>query len=144
LVTFVDFHKIFHHHGIGLQDSPLFFCTWHNFSDLFGFGGHCYGGEGIGESSITQTSISSITQTSISSMGVTSMGIGIASIASVGVGGVGTIVVVPVRGDGHGGNSWGSDNGGNIVNGGNGEGDFASCVGIKDLLEIGFSLSNIG
>ena len=105
-MTFVDFHKIFHHHGIGLQNSPLFFCTWYNFSDLFGFGGgDCYSGEGIGVSTII-TSISSM------GIGVGSMSIGISSmgIASMGIG-VSTIVVVKVRGsNGYRGNSWGGNN----------------------------------
>ena len=110
-MTFVDFHKIVHHHGIGLQNSPLFFCTWYNFSDLFGFGGgDCYSGEGIGVSTII-TSISSM------GIGVGSMSIGISSmgIASMGIGsmgiGVSTIEVVVVGGsDGYRGNSWGGNN----------------------------------
>ena len=106
LVTIVDFHKISHHHGFGLQNSPLF-CTWYNFSYLFGFGRcNCYGGKGIRVSTI-ETSMGEW----VGSMGiwVSSMGIWISSIG-MGVG----VSSMQVGGnnrcsDGYGGNSWGSN-----------------------------------
>ena len=88
LVTIVDFHKISHHHGIGLQSLPLFFwlfCTGYNFKDFYGNLGtgngnvsSIHASSSFAIISIRITIVSSIS--SISSIGrVGSMGIGIST-----------------------------------------------------------------
>merc|ERR1711935_670066 len=101
----------------------VFFHFFLIFSDLFGFGS-CHG-EGIGVS--TEGTISTI-----STIGTVVVGIGVATV-----------------GNGDRGNGGGSDNGfdnmGRLNSGenrGNGEGDSASSVGIKDSCVSSRSLSN--
>merc|ERR1711935_1211640 len=130
-----------------------FFCTcfFHFFlifSDLFGFGS-CHG-EGIGVS--TEGTISTISTVG-TSIGVTSVGTSIGSMGVGRVGTVGTVVVgigVATVGNGDRGNGGGSDNGcdnmsrlNSSENRGNGEGDSASSVGIKDSCVSSRSLSNL-
>merc|ERR1711935_994776 len=132
-----------------------FFCTcfFHFFlifSDLFGFGS-CHG-EGIGVS--TEGTISTISTISTigtvgTSIGVTSIGTSIGSMGVGRVGTVGTVVVgIGVGSNGDRGDSGGSDNRCDNMsrlnsgeNRGNGEGDSASSVGIKDSCVSSRSLS---
>ena len=85
-MTIVDFHKISHHHGIGLQSLPLFFwlfCTGYNFKDFYGDLGTGNGNVSSihASSSFAIISIRITIVSSISSIGrVGSMGIRISTV----------------------------------------------------------------
>merc|ERR1712008_416439 len=120
----------------------VFFHFFLIFSDLFGFGS-CHG-EGIGVSTISVSTIGTVG----TSIGVTSIGTSIGSMGVGRVGTVGTVVVgigVATVGNGDRGDN-GCDNMSRLNSGenrGNGEGDSASSVGIKDSCVSSRSLSNL-